>query len=155
MPATRFCSFDDSHWPLLILRVVGEASKQQFEEYLEASASYFHRGEPHVIVSDLLHIGMVSAELRRRQAEWTARHEGIIRETLLGNAFVISNAPFFRLGLNLLFHLNPPSWPYVVVSSMEPALAWAAGRLEEAGLREPAARVRRHFGAACPLQVSE
>jgi hypothetical protein len=146
MPATRFCSFDDSLWPLLILRVVGEASKQQFEEYLEASASYFQRGEPHVIVSDLLHVGMVSAELRRRQAAWTARHDGLIRETLLGNAFVINNAPFFRLGLNLLFHLNPPSWPYVVVSSMEPALAWAAARLEEVGLREPAARVRRHFG---------
>jgi hypothetical protein len=146
MPGTRFCTFDDSLWPLLILRVVGEASNQQFEEYLKVSGSYFHRGEPHVVVSDLLHVGMISAELRRRQAEWTARHDGIIRRTMLGNAFVISNAPFFRLGLNILFHLNPPAWPYVVVSSVEPALAWAAVRLEEAGLREPAERVRRHFG---------
>lgn len=145
MPATRFCSFDDSLWPLLMLRVVGSPSNQQFEEYLAASASSFHRREPHVIVSDLLQVGMVPAELRRRQAEWTARHDGLMRETLLGNAFVI-NAPFSRLGLTLVLHLKPPSWPYVVVPRMEPAFAWAAVRLEEAGLREPAERVRRHFG---------
>ncbi|OJT21562.1 hypothetical protein BO221_27525 [Archangium sp. Cb G35] len=146
MPAMPFCTFDDSLWPLLRLRVVGEASKPQFEEYLKVSGSYFHRGEPHVVISDLLHVGMISAELRRRQAEWTALHEGIIRRTLLGNAFVLNKAPFFRLGLNILLHLNPPSWPYVVVSDMEPALAWAVVRLEDAGLREPAERIRRHFG---------
>ncbi|HYO72796.1 MAG TPA: hypothetical protein VEU33_42715 [Archangium sp.] len=145
MPATRFCTFDDSHWPLLLVRVVGVASPPQFEEYLEESASFYHRRQPYVIVSDLLQVGMLPAELRRRQAEWTVLHDGLIRETLLGNAFII-NAPFFRLGLNLLFHLNPPTWPYVVVPGMEPALAWALVRLEEAGLREPAERVRRHFG---------
>jgi hypothetical protein len=150
MPSTRFCTFDDSLWPLLMVRVVGDPSNQQFEEYLVACAAYVHRGEPYVIVSDLLQVGMVSAELRRRQAEWTTRHDGLMREVLLGNAFVI-NSPFSRLGLNIVLHLKPPSWPYVVVPRMEPAFAWAAGRLEEAGLREPAERVRRHFGLV-PLQ---
>lgn len=145
MAATPFCTFDDSLWPLLMLRVVGEASSQQFEEYLKVSASYFQRGEPYVIVSDLLQAGMVSAELRHRQAEWTTQHEGLMRKTLLGNVFVI-NAPFIRLGLNIVLYLKPPSFPYTVVPRMEPALEWAAVRLEEAGLREPAEHVRRHFG---------
>jgi hypothetical protein len=145
MSVTRFCTFDDSLWPLLQVRVVGVASPQQFEEYLEDSLAYFHRREPYVIVSDLLQVGMLPAELRRRQAEWTKLHDGLIRERLLGNAFII-NTPFFRLGLNVLFHLNPPTWPYVIVPRMEPALAWAVVRLEEAGLRKPAERVRRHFG---------
>jgi hypothetical protein len=145
MSVTRFCTFDDSLWPLLQVRVVGVASPQQFEEYLEESASFYRRREPYVIVSDLLQVGMLPAELRRRQAEWTILHDALIRKSLLGNAFLI-NTPFFRLGLNVLFHLNPPTWPYVIVPRMEPALAWAVVRLEEAGLRKPAERVRRHFG---------
>ena len=145
MSGMPFCTFDDSLWPLLMVRVVGEPSNQRFEEYLDASASFLHRGEPYVIVSDLLQVGMVSAELRRRQAEWTTQHDGLMRETLLGNAFVL-DSPFFRLGLNIVLHLKSPSWPYVIVPRMEPAFAWAAGRLEEAGLHEPAERVRRHFG---------
>ncbi|HEX5744625.1 MAG TPA: hypothetical protein VFZ09_00200 [Archangium sp.] len=145
MPGTRFCTFDDSLWPLLMVRVVGVASPPQFEEYLEESASFYRRRQPYVIVSDLLQVGMLPAELRRRQVEWTTLHDGLIRESLLGNAFII-NTPIFRLGLNVLFHLSPPTWPYVVVPRMEPALAWAVVRLEEAGLREHAERVRRHFG---------
>lgn len=64
MSAPRFCTFDDSLWPLLILRIVGEPSNQQFEEYLDVSASYLRRGEPHVVVADLLRVGMASAEQR-------------------------------------------------------------------------------------------
>ncbi|AKJ03030.1 hypothetical protein ATI61_113216 [Archangium gephyra] len=145
MSATRFCTFDDSLWPLLILRIVGEPSNQQFEEYLDVSASYLRRGERHVVVADLLQAALESAEQRRRRAEWMSRHDGLTRELLLGNAFVI-NAPFLRLGLNLLFHVRPPPWSYLIVPRLEPALAWAAGRMDEAGLREPAERVRRHFG---------
>lgn len=145
MSATRFCTFDDSLWPLLILRIVGEPSNQQFEEYLDVSASYLHRGERHVVIADVLRAGIESAEQRRKRAEWMVRHEAPTRELLLGNAFVI-NSPFVRLGLNLLLHLRQPPWPYLVVPRLEPAVAWAAGQLDEAGLREPAHRIRRHFG---------
>jgi hypothetical protein len=145
MSASRFCTFDDSLWPLLILRIVGEPSNQQFEEYLDVSASYLRRGEPHVVVADVLRAGMESAEQRRRRAEWAVRHEALMRELVLGNAFVI-NAPFLRLGLNLLLHVKPPPWPYLIVPRLELAVAWAAGRMEEVGLYEPAERIRRHFG---------
>ncbi|WP_375773141.1 hypothetical protein NR798_20370 [Archangium gephyra] len=145
MSASRYCTFDDSLWPLLILRLVGEPSNQQFDEYLDTSASYLRRGEPHVVIADLLRVGIASAEQRRRRAEWLARHDELLRESLLGHAFVI-NGPILRLGLNILFHLKPPAWPYVVVPRVDPAIAWAAGRLEDSGLREPAERVRRHFG---------
>jgi hypothetical protein len=145
MSVPRYCTFDDSLWPLLMLRIVGEPTNQQFEEYLDVSASYLRRGEPHVVIADLLQGGLASAEQRRKRAEWMVRHDALLRETVLGNAFVINN-PILRLGLNLLFHLKPPPSPYVVAPRVEPALVWAAGRLEEAGLREPAERIRRHFG---------
>jgi hypothetical protein len=151
MPAPRYCTFDDSLWPLLMLRIVGEPSNQQFEEYLDLSESYLRRGELHVVIADLTRAGLASAEQRRRRAEWSARHDELMRQTLLGNAFVI-NGPFLRLGLNIIFHLKPPSWPYVVVPRVEPALGWAAGQLEESGLYEPADRVRRHFGLIPMMQ---
>lgn len=30
-----------------------------------------------MVISELLQVGMVSAELRRRQAEWTTVHDGL------------------------------------------------------------------------------
>ncbi|PTL77280.1 hypothetical protein [Vitiosangium sp. GDMCC 1.1324] len=145
MTAAPFCTFDDSLWPLLILRMTREPSNQELEEYLDRSASFLRRGERHVVIADLLQGGMITAEQRRRQADWMLQHDRLLRETVLGNAFVMTS-PILRLGLNILFYIRMPPCPYVVVSRLEPALVWAADRLEGAGLHEASERVRRHWG---------
>lgn len=145
MSAARFFSFDDSLWPLLTVRIVGEATSRHFDEFLDVSLSYLLRREPHVVVTDMLQGKVMSPRKRHQLREWMKCHEQLFRETVVGEAFVL-DSPFHRLGLSILFHLRQPPCPYFIDVRVEPAFAWAADRLESVGQRESAERVRRHFG---------
>ncbi|HYO51769.1 hypothetical protein [Archangium sp.] len=138
-------SYDDSNWPLLIAHLDGMPTRQEYEAYLARSTDYLHRGEPHVILVDLSRSGVVSAELRRLQAEWLRQYEELIRRQVLGVAYIIHTA-LIRLTLSAIFHVKRPACPYILVSREDQALAWAIKRLEAADLRAPAERIRRKVG---------
>jgi hypothetical protein len=138
-------TFDDSLWPLLMLRVTGAMTDKQFEEFLARSTAYVERGEKYVSILDLGQVGLPSAAQRQMQAEWIRRHDAALREQVLGNANIINSAPI-RLALSLIFHLKPLPMPYAAVGDMGSALRFVTAKLEEAGLRAEAERIRKHFG---------
>ncbi|WNG39007.1 hypothetical protein F0U61_39070 [Archangium violaceum] len=144
-PATG-AFFDDSLWPLLIVRLVGQLSHAQFEAYLERMRSYLLRGERHLFIMDTSQSRSTSVDGKRRlQADWMDANEALLREWRLGTAFVI-RSPFLGLAMRAFLHAKPLVTPYVVVSNLHEAAAWAAGRFEEAGLPLQAGRIREHFG---------
>jgi len=139
----RFFSIDDAFWPLLVIRTHGSPTDAQYQDYLDTMTRYLRRGEAYTSIIDLSHAGVSTPEQRRLLAEWCRENDGLLRERLLGTAFVVASA-FQRLLVNVVFHLKPPTQPHLVVSRRELAFPWAADRLEAAGLAGPAARVRRH-----------
>jgi hypothetical protein len=145
MSASRFCVFDDSHWPLLISRFVGDASNQEFEDYLTEGLRFLRREEPHVVIIDLCRAGKMSPAQRQRQVHWFREHDEVFRRTVLGIAYV-APSPLLRLSLGVVFHLKRPSYPYIIVSREGQALAWAINRLELVGPHDWAERVRRDLG---------
>jgi hypothetical protein len=147
-------SVDDSQWPLLLVRLEGAPSRQQFEEYLDRRTAYLERGAPHVLLFDTLQAWPASGELRVREAEWIQQHEAVLRELLFGTAFLITSAPV-RLALSLLLHRKPLPYPYLVVSTLKEGVAWAAARCEQAGLGPDAWRIRHHFGLGAGALGSE
>jgi hypothetical protein len=146
-------SFDDSNWPLLLVRFEGEHNRQDFEAYHAAAADYLHRQQPHVVVIDMSRSGMLSAELRQRKVEWMQEHDPLIRRTVLGMAFIADTA-FLRVTLSLVFYLKPPPCPYVILPREAQAVQWAVSRLESGGLHAAAARVRLRFGLAHEKRAS-
>ncbi|HYO55404.1 hypothetical protein [Archangium sp.] len=138
-------TFDDSLWPLLILRVTGGMSDRQYGEFLDRSSTYVERGEKYVSITDLCQVGLPSAAQRQMQAAWIRKHDADLREWVLGNASIITSAPI-RLTLSLIFHLSPPPMPHAAVANMDAALKYVLGKLEEGGLGAAAERIRRHFG---------
>ncbi|WNG36264.1 hypothetical protein F0U61_23265 [Archangium violaceum] len=153
MNAARFFIFDDSLWPLLTVRMVKDATTRHFDEFLDISLSYLLRREPHVVVTDLRQGGVMSPKLRHRLHEWVKCHDPLFRESVIGEAFVLTS-PFLRLGLNILFYVRQRPCPYFIDARMEPAVTWAADQLERVGQREPAERVRKHFGLLPPCDRS-
>jgi len=144
----RFIHTDDAFWPLLTIRPHGVPTDAQYQDYLDAMTGYLRRGEAFVSLIDLSGAGMSTAPQRRRLAAWCEAHDELLRERLLGTAFIVA-APFQRLCVSVVFHLKPPTQPHLVVARWDEALAWAAERLEAAGRPEAAARARRH-PALCP-----
>ncbi len=141
----RFSAFDDSHWPLLINRLEGQASNREFDDYLVQAAGFMGRGQAHVMVVDLSRAVNPPAEQRQRLEEWSRRHEQLMLRTVLGAAY-ITPAAVIRLALSVILYLRRPAYPYVIVSREDEALAWALKRLEDVGLHAPAERIQRDLG---------
>lgn len=137
-------TFDDSLWPLVILRGQGVPTDQQVKEYQARSLSYLERGERYVTIADLSQLGMLSATQRRMQAEYIQENAAALRERLLGNATIINSAPL-RLMLSIIMPFKPTPMPFTIVADMDSAVRYALRRLEESGLGDAAARIRHHL----------
>ncbi|PTL82124.1 hypothetical protein [Vitiosangium sp. GDMCC 1.1324] len=144
LPASSV-SIDDSLWPLRVVRFVGTASPRQFEHYLEETTACLRRREQYISITDLTQGGPSTAEHRQRLVRWMHQYEPLMREVLLGTAFVI-NSPFMRLAVSAVTHLKPLPIPYLIAAQELEASAWAGACLEEQGLRLAAERVRSHYG---------
>jgi hypothetical protein len=138
-------TFDDSLWPLLILRVAGTMSDKQYADFLTRSSTYVERGEPYVSITDLGQVGLPTPAQRVMQAEWIRKHDAELRERVLGNANIVTSVPV-RLALSLIFHLKSLPMPCAAVSDMDSAVRYVIGKLEESGRAADAKRIRHHYG---------
>jgi len=137
-------TFDDSHWPLLLLRFEGVPTAQQFEAYLARRLEYLQRQERHGIVYDTRQTRLITSELRQRHSAWSREHNALRQRFLVGNALIITS-PVIRLTMNMVLSLGREKVPYSVAATVPEAALWIASRLSDAGDVEPAERLRRHF----------
>ena len=145
-------SIDESLWPLLISRFEAQVSDADYVDYLQQGSRYLQRAEPYVCVFDMARLALPSVYQRHVQREWMRRHEPLMREWVLGCAFVITT-PVIRIALSSILHVVPLPMPHVAVQDLTRAVAWAASRLAETGHPEAAARVLDRFqlrGSAPP-----
>jgi len=137
-------TFDDSHWPLLLLRFEGTPTSEQLEAYLARRLEYLRRQQRHGIVYDTLQTRLITSEIRQRHTAWSREHRAARLRFTVGNALVMTS-PFMRLTMNLVLSLGGEKVPYSVAATVPEAALWIANRLHDAGDVEPAERLRRHF----------
>jgi hypothetical protein len=135
MPSSDRAIIDDSRWPVLHIRLGGALSTHGLEECLAAVSNCLRRGERFVLIADLSQVGLVPLEQRWRQVEWLEEHEQLMRERLLGVATIIVS-PAARLSVSAILFFKPFPVPHVTFPSLATAEAWAAERLQEAGLTQ-------------------
>ena len=128
--------FDDSRWPLLVLRLPGTLSRDDFTACLDMLSAYLRRGEPFVIVVDLARVGLIPLEQRWRQVEWLEEHEHLTERLVLGATLVVTS-PLVRLSLSAIMHFKRLPLPVAIRADLPGALAWALAHLGELGLAVP------------------
>jgi hypothetical protein len=138
-------TFDDSLWPLLVVRFAGTPTQQQFEEYMARRGSYLARNQKHALIYDTVRFSVLTSEQRQRQIHWLKEHKELLQTLSLGSALIITS-PMVRLLLSGVLHFSQTSTPYHAARSLPEAANWCAGRLASAGLLVEAQRVRTHFG---------
>ncbi|ATB31118.1 hypothetical protein [Melittangium boletus] len=122
--------FDDSRWPLLLLRLPGTLSTPAYEACLASFSRHLERGERFVLITDLRRVGMVPLDQRWRQVEWFEEHERQVRECIIGAANIITS-PLVRLSVSAIMYFKRVPLPLVTVADWNAAEAWALERLEE------------------------
>ena len=124
-------TFDDRLPPLVTVRYVGTVTAEQYAACLEGQKARLERG-PCLFLFDTREAGPRLADYRRRQVAWLTRNDSLLREAMLGAAFLITS-PLIRLSTSILQHLKPMPFPQVFVSQESQAQPWLAQRLRESG----------------------
>ncbi len=139
-------TLDDSLWPLLVVRF-GAATEGALDAYLAARQEYLARAQPHVVIIDTRALHLPPTRLRQRYTDWLNANARAVREWTLGTAYVIAS-PAVRMMMSAIRHFAPLTTPFVVTPTLPPSAAWAAERLQEAGLAQVATRVRTQYAIA-------
>lgn len=147
VPATPPFSVEGSLWPLLRVKLGRNATAAEFETYLEVRDQWLERCEPHVCILDVRDVHLPPTQLRLRYTAWLIEREAEMRRWSLGNVYVIQS-PEVRMMMSLMRHSAHLAMPFVVTDTLPPGAAWAAARLQEAGLAQAATRVRAAHGIA-------
>jgi hypothetical protein len=127
--------FDDSRWPMLLLRLPGTLSSRGHEECLAALSGYLRRGEKFALLVDLARVGLVPLDQRWRQVEWFSEQELNLRQLLLGTAVVVTS-PVVRLSISAILYFKPLPLPLATFAQLNTAEAWAAERIRDVGLTQ-------------------
>ena len=146
-PAPSGITLDSGLWPLLVVKIGRSPTRQDLERYLEARAATLQRREPHVCLFDARDVQMPPTQLRQHYTDWLAAHETVLRQWMLGTAYIIQS-PTVRIMMSAIRHFGRLASPFVVTATMQPAATWAAERLHEAGLVPAATRVRAQYAIA-------
>jgi hypothetical protein len=147
--STAPITIDDTHWPLLIVHFVGSPTLSQCQEFFERRASYLERGEPHVGISDGTQMKLPPAGYLALQEAWLVKHGAQLARTLLGVATIV-RAPDILLLKSAATYRTPLPYPTLNVTTLRAGVDWAVKRLQEAGLQEPALRIRHAFEGEPP-----
>ena len=144
--STEHLSVDGRLWPLLMVKFGPDAQTPEFDAYLEARSEWLRRNEPHVHVLDVreLSLSQVCPSVRQRYIDWLRAHANALRQCVLGSAYLVLS-PEGRVMTSLIRHGSGMNSPYVITPTLPQAAAWAAERLQEAGLAPAATRVRAAF----------
>ena len=118
-------SFDDSTPPLVVARLWGALTDEQFRAYLLGYEAIMARGNPVVILIDARQVEPASASQRKMQADWLIVQEPRVKALLLGMAFVIGS-PVVRAIITAVFWFKPLPCPHVVTATMHEGHEWAA-----------------------------
>jgi hypothetical protein len=145
-PAPPPIEFDDTLWPLLIIRIAGRPTMRDLEAYLDRRLEYMRRPERHVLLYDTSDLRMPSNEMNQRHVAWLKEHDALIQEKVVATSVIITS-PLVRLTASAMAHFWRSRVPYHITANLPEAARWAADRLHDAGYPVQANLIRQRFRA--------
>jgi hypothetical protein len=131
-------TYDESKWPLLVVKMPAVAvSDQAFAVHLAKMSAYFARGERFGFVVDALEAPPLNAIRRRQVADLIDREMELHGDNLIGLAVALSS-PVARGVFKVIQWTSRTRHPMMSFDAVEPALAWLRR------LRVSSAQMRSH-----------
>ncbi|HLM44198.1 MAG TPA: hypothetical protein VK458_10030, partial [Myxococcaceae bacterium] len=78
MPPAASIAFDDTLWPLLIIRISGKPTMRELETYLDQRLEYMRRPERHVLLYDTSQLRLPANDLNQRHVAGLKEHDALI-----------------------------------------------------------------------------
>jgi hypothetical protein len=130
-------AFDDSQWPIVVVRYPKEIEQADFTAHLERVSTYVRRAEPWGMFNDSRGAGQPNARQRQAIATFYDQHEALVREHWRGTA-IIFDSPLIVGVLTALTWLRPPPHPFKPFSNADEGRRWLEERFEPGRLQRVA-----------------
>jgi hypothetical protein len=127
---TQSIRFDETQWPILIIRFSGSPTDDEFTQYLQRYETYMH-GEARYAVMLVTepHASMTKARHAKQQARWIGANQSRIRRHCVGTAFVLPSS-LMRGVLRAILSMQSMPVEYAVFSTESQASTWCRARLD-------------------------
>lgn len=133
-------TFDESRWPLVVVRYGAQVDENEFEELLTRLDENVKRTaaarQKTTLIYDSSSGYQASPRIRKRQAEWMKDNADITRLNCVGIGFVI-NSSLVRGVLTAILWLSDMPAPYHVVGTLSEAEDWCEKQLAAHGVSIP------------------
>lgn len=141
--------FDDSRWPLVVVRYSDHVDEDEFDELLrrldDNIKRAMHARAKTVLIYDSTSGYQASPRIRKKQAEWMKQNAAMTRVNCVGIAFVITSAMVRGVLTAILWLSDMPS-PYTVVATLPEAEKWCEKQLAEHGQSLPSGLPAKRAG---------
>jgi len=128
---------DSTRWPLVMVRFVNDLTEEDFEAYLkflDYNAARTGAARTKIaLLFDCREVGRVSANIRRRQADWIRDNMEISRHNCVGFAYVFESGLVRGLLTAILWLVTMPA-EYTVTSTVAEGEHWLKQKLSERGI---------------------
>lgn len=142
---------DESHSPLVLLRVGNRVSLPDMERYLRGLEDLFARRKPFAAIVLVRDRGELDRKVLGLHGDWTKRNVALLEEYWVGVAFVFPSATL-RFLLSAILLAAPSATPHEVFDRPDTALRWCDTRLSTRSLRAPSLDLTTLWG---PLGVPD
>jgi len=115
--------FDDSRWPLVVVRYPKKIDHADFMAHLDRVTGYVLRNEPWGMINDSRGAGHPNAVQRQAIASFYDAHEATVRANWRGTAIVF-DSPIIAGVLTALAWLRPPPHPFKAFSNFDEGERW-------------------------------
>jgi len=133
-------TFDESRWPLVVVRYGVNVDENEFEELLSRLDKNVRRTaaarQKTTLIYDSTSGYQASPRIRKRQAEWMKANADITRLNCVGIGFVIDSS-LVRGILTAILWLSDMPAPYTVVGTFAEAEQWCEKQLSAHGVTLP------------------
>jgi hypothetical protein len=136
---THKIMFDDSCWPMVVVRYPKQIVHEDFLAHLERVVGYVQRDEPWGMLNDSRGAAHPNASQRQAIASFYDAHELLVRKNWRGTA-VVFDSPMIAGVLTALTWLRPTPHPFKAFSSYEDGERWLRNRFTPSELAPSAGR---------------
>lgn len=119
-------TFDEMHWPIVIVRYPGKLDQADFDRHIAKVESYLKRDQPFALLNDSRGAGAPNAGQRQAIAKVYDDHEPAVKKYWRGTA-VVFDSPLIAGVLTAISWLRPPPHPFKAFTQYDEGMSWLNG----------------------------
>ena len=128
--SNEYFSISLINFPLIQTKLAEkQPTPKEFDEYMEYAIKVLLIEKPYVMLFDFGKSKYIKSEYRIKVGQWMKESQQHLAEYCKGVAYV-TDSTLHKFVLQAVFFIQPPAYPYTIVTDQEKGLKWLAEKMD-------------------------